>query len=378
MNFELPVASRQRLDELLEYIGDRAEDFKKCFDIESEWCWKYADLVLRGVSVRSIEYGERHHIIPMAWFSINGYRGDRWGKKVTTANLSTLTYVEHIYAHYCLAQCVNEQLQGKLAFAFWCMYNNSHKNYKGNIRNLHEADLLPRLTVLEEQHIKLLIPSIAKVEAEGRTHLYEDEHKYKHDYHVANRSSILPKKKVYAEEHKDDKKEYDRVYSQLPEVKARRKERYELNKTENAPKRRAKYAENKDHINELRRQRNALNRDTVNEKHREYCASHRDAVNSSARKSYQAHKETRLAQDKIYRTAHKEEITIRNKKYHETHKDSIHQQQKTYCEKNKDRIHSRAKQHYDEMVAKGYRYLTNHTTGKRGWVFVGIQRTEVA
>lgn len=43
MDFAVPIASKQRLDELLTYLGDRAIDFKKCFDIESEWCLKYAD-----------------------------------------------------------------------------------------------------------------------------------------------------------------------------------------------------------------------------------------------------------------------------------------------------------------------------------------------
>lgn len=42
MSFEIPTADRTRLDQLLEVLGDRADDFKKCFDIESEWCWKYA------------------------------------------------------------------------------------------------------------------------------------------------------------------------------------------------------------------------------------------------------------------------------------------------------------------------------------------------
>ena len=73
MKFELPVASRQRLDELLEYLGERAEDFKKCFDVESEWCWKYADLVLRGVNARVLDYGERHHVIPFTYYKSIGY-----------------------------------------------------------------------------------------------------------------------------------------------------------------------------------------------------------------------------------------------------------------------------------------------------------------
>lgn len=38
MDFVLPTASKERLEELLVYLGNRAEDFKKCFDIESEWC----------------------------------------------------------------------------------------------------------------------------------------------------------------------------------------------------------------------------------------------------------------------------------------------------------------------------------------------------
>lgn len=79
MTFTLPEARRERMDQLLEYlrdtslyseyyIGNRAEDFKKCFDIESEWCWKYADSVLRGLEKRELEYAEGHHIVPASFY----------------------------------------------------------------------------------------------------------------------------------------------------------------------------------------------------------------------------------------------------------------------------------------------------------------------
>lgn len=375
MDFVLPTASKERLEELLVYLGDRADDFKKCFDIDSEWCWKYADLVLRGTNSRELSYSERHHIVPMAYYKMLGYKGDRWAKRVSFCNLTNLSYIEHIYAHYCILKCSTEGLQEKLAFAFWCLYNNSKKNYKGTIRNLSESDMLPRLSELEQNQVKMLMPRIRKVSDEGRTHTYEDPVLYKHDYHVANRDTILAKKKVYAVAHKEEKAEYDKQHEQLPEVKARRKELYNTNKDIKAEKRRQKYAEQKDHINEVRRKNAAEHREEKNKKHREYTAMHRDQVNASARKSYRKNKDARLARDKIYRSEHKAEKQAYNKTYHEEHKDEIHAQQKEYRERRKDHIHSKAKQHYDEMVAKGYRYLTNHTTGKRGWVFVGLPNT---
>ena len=88
MKFKMPTASRKRLEKLLEYLGDRAKDFKKCFDIESKWCWKYADLVLRGMKRRRLKYAEGHHIVPASFY------GKR-NRAVSNANLTILSFSEH-------------------------------------------------------------------------------------------------------------------------------------------------------------------------------------------------------------------------------------------------------------------------------------------
>ena len=116
MNFTLPEARRKRMEQLLEYLGERAEDFKKCFDIESEWCWKYADLVLRGMEKRELGYAEGHHIVPVSFY------GKRGCIKVDDRNLTVLTYGEHLWSHYCLVWCATGKMRGKMVRAFLVMY----------------------------------------------------------------------------------------------------------------------------------------------------------------------------------------------------------------------------------------------------------------
>lgn len=211
MDFTLPIASKQRLDELLTYLGDRAIDFKKCFDIESEWCLKYADLIMRGTTNRTLEYGERHHIVPVSYYRENGYDGSRENSIIDKNNWSTLTFAEHLYAHYCVAQCTSGRMMHKMIRAFWTMYSLKTKN-KRHV-DISELELLESIGDSEATRIISMHESVAKVTEEGRTHHWEDKAKAKHDYAVATRDHIREYKRAYIAAHIEDVRKYKREWA---------------------------------------------------------------------------------------------------------------------------------------------------------------------
>lgn len=171
MKFELPVASRQRLDELLEYLGDRADDFKKCFDIESEWCWMYSDLVLRFLVNRKLKYAEGHHIVPYCYYKTAGYTCMRSTNPVSLGNLVKLTWKEHCFAHYLGALCARQQFKNGLCIAFWAFY-------KKLLSSKHDLpafdDVLNYINEHGVDDIKSNIESYNRLETEGRTHFCDD------------------------------------------------------------------------------------------------------------------------------------------------------------------------------------------------------------
>lgn len=178
MKFKMPTASRKRLEKLLETLGSRAKDFKKCFDIESKWCWKYADLVLRGMKKRDLEYAEGHHVVPASFY------GKRGCDTVDNSNLTVLTYGEHVLAHYCLIWCATGKMRGKMVKAFLIMYNVCMAGRKPLMPS--EEELLDAIPEMEIKRIQAMEPKWAKLEAEGRTHKSEDPIQYKKDYREAN------------------------------------------------------------------------------------------------------------------------------------------------------------------------------------------------
>jgi len=182
MNFKMPEANKGNLDKLLKYLGERAEHFKKCFDTESEWCWKYAAIVIRGLGLRETKYTESHHIIPVAYYaSTTGKKiTHRFAAKYTIGNLTGLDCSEHIAAHYCMAKCAKADM-GIHADAFMMLYNVFRSSYR--MRETAAASLFSDDEVFE---ILSMCPRVSRVSAEGRTHNWENPKKAKEEWRTIN------------------------------------------------------------------------------------------------------------------------------------------------------------------------------------------------
>lgn len=312
MNFKLPEARRERMEQLLEYLGDtsryseyyagnRAEDFKKCFDIESEWCWKYADLMLRGMEKRELEYGERHHIVPMAWYRKSGFNCYPFNLTVWEGNGTVLSFAEHLVAHYFLAKCSLNFMVGKMCAAFNHMY--CFKNRGTHIILPEERELLDVISKCELNDIRLKISSVATVEEEGRTHYWEDP--------------VIAKKqtsKKYRDAHKQERSEYNKQYNA-----EHKKEKFE-------------------HF------------------HKKWFENHDENL-----KKQREHRKNNKEKDKGY----KQKWIMNNpEKERECHK--------KWARNNPEKVKKAKKRRYDKKIANGYRYRKDATTGKYKWVFIGI------
>ena len=327
MEFKMPEAKRERLEELLEYLGERADDFRKCFDVESAWCWKYADLALRGIERRDLGYAEGHHIVPRSFYG-------KSGRKVDDCNLTVLNYGEHLWAHYCLVKCATGKMRGKMSRAFITMYNIGVSGSRPLMPS--EAELLEAIPKMELRRIQAMEPKWAKVEAEGRTHIYEDPKQHHMDYYEANKEKISERHKAWRE----------------------------ANKEKIAERRKAYYEANRDKIAELN--------NTYREANREKLAKMNKAY-------YDANREKIAEHRKAYREANREKLAEHRKAYREANREKISSYKKAYREANREKILEQGKNHYETMKAAGYRYRTDHVTGKRGWVFVGLpEAKEVA
>lgn len=252
MNFTLPEARRERMEQLLEYLGDtsryseyykgnRAEDFKKCFDIESPWCWKYADIILRGLEKRPGKPGdEGHHAVPRSFYGV-GYNC----RKIDAGNLFTLSYAEHVWAHYCLVWCATGKMQGKMVRAVLTMYRMGICNRHALMPS--EAELLDAIPEMEIKRIQAMEPLWAKVEAEGRTHRSEDPKQYRKDYYEAyseaNKEKIAEMNKAYREANKEKIAEQGKAYRE-----ANREKVAEMNKAYREAKKAAGYRYRKDPV----------------------------------------------------------------------------------------------------------------------------------
>lgn len=123
MDFNSIPVSEEYTTRLLSYLGTRARDFTRCLDIHSTWCHKYAFVVLQGLSDRPLDYTEEHHIVPMAYYRASGLTCDRHNKQVCTHNLTTLSLVEHTFAHFCMVKCcISHDMLGRLIRAFYLMF----------------------------------------------------------------------------------------------------------------------------------------------------------------------------------------------------------------------------------------------------------------
>lgn len=317
----LPTASRKRLEELLTYLGDRAEDFKKCFDIESEWCWKYADLVLRGLEKRELGYSEGHHVVPASFY------GKRRCSTADDGNLTVFTYGEHLWSHYCLVWCATDKIRDKMVKAFLTMYSIGICKKRPLMPS--ETELLDAIPEMELRRIRAMEPQWAKVEAEGRTHYCENPTQYRNDYYEANKEQI-------AEQHKDYRK------ANKEKLTEQKKDYYEANKEKLTEKNKAYREANKEKIAEQKKDYYETNKEMIAEQKKDY---------------YKANKEMILEQRKDYCAANKEKLAEYHKDYREAHKEQIAEKDKAYREAKK---------------AAGYRQRKNPLTGKHEWVFVGL------
>ena len=344
----LPTASRKRLEELLEYLGktenyskyyngNRAEDFKKCFDTESPWCWKYADIVLRGLEKRNLGYAEGHHVVPASFY------GKRHCSTADDGNLTVLSYVEHVWAHYCACYCATGKMRDKMVKAFLTMYSIGICKKRPLMPS--EEELLNAIPEMEIKRIQAMEPRWAKVEAEGRTHYSEDQKQYYKDYFEANKEKKLEQAKAYREANRE-------------KLVERGKARYEANKEKFAKRDKAYREANKEKI----AKREKVWREANKEKIAEYGKTYRED-----------NKEKLTEYWKTYREDNKEKIAKRNKAYREAKKEKIAERKKAHYEANREKILERKNAYRERRKESGYKRMK--IDGHEKWVFVGKPAT---
>ena len=416
MKFKMPVAKRERLEELLEYLGktenyskyykgNRAEDFRKCFDTESEWCWKYADIVLRGLEKRTVgPGGEGHHGVPRSFYGVK-----RNCHRIDDGNWFTLSYVEHVWAHYCACYCATGKMQGKMARAFLIMYSIGICEKRPLMPS--EVELLASIPEMELRRIRAMEPRWAKVEAEGRTHHSEDPKQHKKDYYEANKDKITERNKAYYEANKDKITERNKAYREANREKIaeqnkvyqeKNKEHYceyhkayrEANREKIAERNKTYRKANKKKITERNKAYWEVNKEKCHKKHKLWCEANKEKLTEYhkvyyeanreklieyQKDLYEANKDKIIEQHKAYREANKEKIAEREKARYEANKEKILEQHKAYREANKEKITEREKARYEAKIAAGYRRRKNPNTGKHEWVFMGLpEAKEVA
>lgn len=334
MDFTVPIASKKRLDELLEYLaqpcssycGNRADDFKSFVDVDSEWAWMYADLVLRGIEHRELPYVERHHVVPFSCYRLSGFKGRRQDPYVCENNMTSLTYMEHIFAHYILVKCSKGVMISKNAYAFIQMWRTKNKCSKKTLPQVDEV--LAFISEHDVEKIKQDLPHIRRVSLEGRTHYSEDPKKARYEYGVRYRTE-------HAEEIRANKKKYS--------------------------------SENADKI----RKRKELTKEHDREVARIWKANHPDY----SKQSYYRNHANRLEQAKKYREEHPDKVKALWYTYYASHKEELKSKARIQGHErywaNKDICDARNRKAYHEKVEQGFRRRRNPSTGKTEWVFVG-------
>ena len=345
MKFELPVASRQRLDELLEYLGDRAEDFKKCFDIESEWCWKYASIVLQGIGQRHLSYAERHHIVPRSYY---------YGKNVDVdlCNTVSLSYVEHVYAHLYAAECALGKMRGKMAIAFNTMISIAGKG--AHKVSIHEQELFNLIDQKTIDRIRAMNPRVSKVECEGRTHWWEDpDQAMRESRKIWNANHPEECRKMrrdgmrrWAESHPDEYKqkldklnEWDKTHPEQVKASAKKYRDSHPDKIKETQKRYAPIA---------------------NQKARERRAQSPDKYREQERARYASNPEKYREQSRIWNAKKPEKRKQINARW---------------AKNNPPKVSAARKANRDSKIAAGFRNRKDPITGKRHWIFVGVGAT---
>ncbi len=334
MTFKIPEAKKENIEKLLEYLGNtelysefydgnRAEDFKKCFDTENPLCWEYAELVLRGIGNRSLtaeDAPERHHIVPFSFYVEKYNGGGRWSRKIAVGNDSLLTCEEHFYAHYCLAMCGIGDMRGKMANACFGMYHHrgSHKGRKNPLGD----GILELIDEYKIKKVRSLITRVQKVDAEGRTHKWEDPVRAQKEsidkYRFSEHGKA--KRKAYLEAHEEENKVYFKAY-----------------------------------------------RD-----------SHKEDASVYNKQYREGHREELAEYQKNYAKENQEHLREYRKEYGKKNAPRISANHAAYYQNNKEKIKAQVKARSDAKIAAGYRQRKNPVTGKREWMFVGVVKTAEA
>ena len=343
MKFKKPIASRKRLEQLLEYLGDtrnystcysgnRAEDFKKCFDTESKWCWIYADLVLRGMEKRHLQYAERHHIVPRSFY---GKKHRRDSKELCRGNMTRLTYGEHVYAHYSLAKCARKNMLEKMAIAFYMMYGNESKCSDKILPD--DSVLIESIPEMEVNRIRSIDRNVSRLDAEGRTHYYEDFDK-----------AVKEANRTYYEKNKrrHNKKSTEYYRSHEEEIKSRNKTRYQNNEAgvrDAALMRSSKYRlENPEKVKEQRRRYYMEHADEIKEKTRKWEAENPGRKRETARR------------------------------WRHDNQEKAREHSRKWKRENHEKVLAAGKDYRERKIAAGWRIRLDPATGKRHWMFVGL------
>ena len=386
-----PKASKKSLEKLLAYLGttenyskhyagNRAEDFKKCFDTESPWCRMYANLVLRGMKPRSLDYKETHHVVPRCF-----YKCGRYDLKGLAGNSTALSFLEHVYAHYCLLRCASTDIASNLAGAFLFMAGLKKKGKRPVIPD--EAGLEELLETLDLNYARSQRKDYQALEAEGRTHKCDDPLGYYRDWKTKNQDKVKASRKKYQENNANKIKANQKKYQESERGKATKKKYRETHK-EQLYKSAKKWRE--EHAEELKVKKAAYNAEHHEEnkaKHAAWYAEHKDEINlkrrlkrddtvrakESARnkKYYAEHREEIRKNQKEYQDAHRAEKRVLDKAYYESHKAEHAAKGKARYEANKEKILEQKKTYYEAKKAAGYRDRKDPVTGKHKWVFVG-------
>lgn len=114
--------------------------------VNNQYLDKYVQLVEMNVRTPNRKgKTNRHHIVPKAWFSINGVPVDN-----NPTNLVTLNYREHILAHYYLCLCTKGKLLYANELALECLKSRS----KLGEQNRQLIEGLPLYNIIYTDYIK--------------------------------------------------------------------------------------------------------------------------------------------------------------------------------------------------------------------------------
>lgn len=147
----LPTESRKRLEELPPYLLD-------CIDMSSTFSEKYIELTCSGCDLGNVT----HHIVPVYFFKrvlgLKTVRQKATGNHkasldMAPTNLSRLSKVQHLVAHYYLHKCSVPELKRSADRAFMAMFNTHGKallkNSENEYSHLYEAMLNDFNSLLE-------------------------------------------------------------------------------------------------------------------------------------------------------------------------------------------------------------------------------------